>query len=293
MRDYQFLGEPPANHWWRPYGTVTDVEKPTILLESDGKYWKAYVAGISSARRDAGDRQIQFNLALDGACDDATARELALGVVTDSAVGLANERSHVIPGTRLDQRFPEGDVERMLTTPGEATQGEAAEAVQAAYEGVSHPAAGDAPRAGDWVGGVANARARDQFTAAAARLLEGRRGRALLLNRFLGDDYVNQLPEWSGSVNVLLARPEQLDKEVSELRGKAEPAPALPPGPEPWTPKTPRETPVQRRRILALVVLGILIVIAVIFWLTRGSSQRQPAQPTPPKSSPTPTSSER
>jgi hypothetical protein len=293
MRDYQFLGEAPTEYWWRSYGTVTDVEKPTILLESDGKYWKAYVAGIFSARRDAGNRQIQFNLVLDGACDDATARELALGVVTESAVGLAAERSDVIPGTRLDQRFPEGDVERMLTTPGEATREEAAEAVKAAYGSVSHPAAGDAPQAGDWVGGVANARARDQFTAAADRLLKGQRGRALLLNRFLGDGYVNQLPEWSGSVNVLLARPEQLDKEVSELRGKAEPAPALSPGPEPWPPEVHRKTPAQRGRILALVVLGILIVIAVIFWLTKGGSQRPPAQPTSPKSSPTPASSER
>lgn len=290
-RDYQFLDDGPSKYWWRSYGEVTDLEKPTILLESNGKSWRAYIAGIFSARRDTGERQIQFNLALDGACDDAMARELALDIVAESADGLAGGRGDAIPGTRLDERLTEDDVERMLVTPGEATREEAAEAVRAAYEGASHPDMATNATPGDWAGGAANARARDQFTAVAASLLEGQQGRALLLNRFLSDDYVDQLPELPGSVNVLLARPEQFGRELSELPGKAGPGAALPPEPEPWPPVAPQKPAVPRRRVLALVLVAVVILIAVILWVTRGSSPQPPAKPTPPNSSPTPTSS--
>lgn len=290
-RDYQFLGAPPAEFWWRSYITVTDVERPTILLESNGKAWRVYVAGISSQRQDTSEREIQFNLVLDGTCGDAAADALALPVINVSVVDLAGQRGRAITGNRLDERLSQDDIERMLTVSGESTREEAAEAVRAAYKDADGEAAPDDDLpAWNWIAGIADPRGCRFFMAQARRLLLGQPGRALVLNRFLEDQDVDRLPRWGGSLSVLLARPEQLSRELGELLGKAEPVGVLPsagprsPGPNPWQ-------KLLRPRNLVLGLIGLLILIALIIWLTRGSSP--PAPHTPPTSTPTPTPSPR
>src|ERR1700680_3634967 len=86
-RDYRFLGEAPGDFWWRTYGNVTDVERPTILVESDGGAWRIYIAGIGSTRLDSTDSAIQYNLALAGDCAgaDPATRQLAHRIVGFSA----------------------------------------------------------------------------------------------------------------------------------------------------------------------------------------------------------------
>src|ERR1700683_2985620 len=123
--DYRFLGEAPASFWWRAYRDWTDTEGPTILVESDQTGWRAYVAGMSSARRDRSDRPIQFNLALAGSHEstDAAARQLALAVIGRSVADLGAERGTKISGAALDRELTEPLVERMLANPDDTTRG--------------------------------------------------------------------------------------------------------------------------------------------------------------------------
>ena len=287
-RDYQFLGAPPAEFWWRNYVTVTDIEQPTILLESDGETWRVYVAGIFSQRRDTSDREIQFNLVLDGTCGDAAADALALPVIHVSVVDLAGQGGRGISGNRLDERLSQDNVERMLPVPGESTREEAAEAVRAAYkDALGYTAPDDASAPGQWIAGIADTRGRRSFMIQARSLLFGQPGRVLVLNRFLEDQYIDRLPRWRGSLGVLLARPEQLSRELGELRGKVKLVEVLQPSPGPRPPGQNRWQKLLRPRNLVLGLIGLLILIALIIWLTRGPSPSAPH--TPPTSTHTPT----
>ena len=292
--DYRFLGAAPEEFWWRSYRPVTDTERPTILLESDGESWRIYVAGISSQRRDLSDRPIQFNLALDGDCAsadpdaDAATRELALGVIARAAADLADQLGRAIAGVVLDEQLPRDDVERMLASPGEETLHEAAAAVRAAYHDLPDPPAdGDLPPgdwAGEfgWVGGIANSPARGLFLAHVARLLAGGPGRALVLNLFVDDDDLERLPDVSGGLGVLAARPGlQLDREVRELAGKkAEPPPVPQSCPEPG--KT-----LLRTSNLVVLLIGLLLAGALTIWLIPSHSPSPPSHHV--STSPTPT----
>ena len=148
--DYQFLGETPEDFWWRSYRSVTDIERPTILARSNGTSWQAYLAGITSQRLDSTKIPIQINLALSGECGAGVDNELALAIITRSAVGLAEQGGEFIPGDLLDRTLPGDVVERMLTSPGRATADAAADAVCAAY--AVRPDAPDALSGADGAG---------------------------------------------------------------------------------------------------------------------------------------------
>ena len=65
-RDYRFLGPAPQPAWWREYAGATTFEQPTILVQSDGGRWQAYLSGIPSGRRDAVGSTIRFSVVLEG-----------------------------------------------------------------------------------------------------------------------------------------------------------------------------------------------------------------------------------
>ena len=283
--DYQFLGEAPEDFWWRSYGPVTDVERPTILLRSDGTSWQAYIAGIRSGRLDSTENAIQFNLVLAGDCGAEEENATALSVITRSAAGLAEQGAQFIPGDPLDEQLPADEVERMLTSPGKQTAAVAGAAVRAAYPpGGSVPPAAPGPAQagpdltdagpglpdGDWIGGLAGPQALDAFAALVARLLDsGHAGRAAVLNLVADDGDLDGLPAWDGQLGALGARPgPHLEMAVRTL-GKDQPLPDT---------ETRREPPGRlvtgRRAALILVgVAGAVVMAILIDWLVRMSSQ--------------------
>lgn len=261
--DYRFLGEAPEEFWWRQYENVTVSAEPTILVESDGRSWRAYIAGIRSQHSDWLGRHIQLTLVLAGECTkiavgavaagatgdqdaDRVGAEhaLALSVIGQSVADLGEQRA-VSAGSRLDSRLTQEDVERMLASPGEATLAEAADAVRAAYGADSGPQVDkpqqneENPPDGNWLGGAGNSDARAAFVALAAQLVEGKPGRALMLTPlFWGewDDIEDQVPSGvDGDLGILIARPgpgstappQPLPKPYPQSRAARPPGPSF------------------------------------------------------------------
>ncbi len=278
-KDYRFAGEAPSEFWWRKYRAWTDTEGPTILVESDENSWRAYIAGISSVRRDLSDRPIQFNLALAGphSPDDPQGRDIALAVLGRSVADLADQGGGSISGKALDEVLPQDVVERMLASPGEETWLSAAAAVRTAYEADVSVVGelvvrelDDVPPA--WAAGVANPRARELFVGFAAALLGGRPGLALVLNLLANADDAAQVVAGgvTGSgVAVLASRPGSvLDEEVTELAVKKG---ELPPVSQPYQDSRPYQHSRPARTILAvLVTVVVLAALVILATLTLG-----------------------
>ncbi len=68
-RDYQFVGPAPPTSWWRAYADHTTFERPTVLVQSDGTGWQAYLSGIPSRRRDAVGTVIRYTVVAEGVAD--------------------------------------------------------------------------------------------------------------------------------------------------------------------------------------------------------------------------------
>jgi hypothetical protein len=263
--DYRFLGEAPGEFWWRSYLPVTDIERPTILVESDRKSWRCYIAGIGSERRDKSGNTVQFDLALAGDCGPPG---LALDIIATTLAELAKHPGRLIPDSRLDGQLAEADVERMLDSPGAGTAAEIAEAVQAAYRGgpaaqLEPPEQEVKPGLGRWLGGLGHAESRNKFITLIARLLAGHQaGRALLLSLVASDDDTQRIPDpdRDGDLGVLTSRSGPLfQSEVRHLAGKAPSSDATNP------PETASRPDLARKAIF--VAVGAVILAAVITWI--------------------------
>lgn len=267
--DYGFLGEEPKEFWWRQYGQVTDLEQPTILVESDGRSWQAYIAGIGSQRSDLAGRHIQFNLVLAGECEEIAVgavaagdwhaarvgaeHALALSVIGQSVADLGEQKA-ANAGSRLDSRLTQEDVDRMLASPGEATLAEAADAVRGAYGADSGPQANRPSRNEEeppdhWLGGAGNPGARAAFVALAAQLVEGKPGRALMLNRpWQERGYLEVTTKLDGELGILItcpgpgftAQPQPFPQPGPGFTGLPQPFPQPSPGSGAARPPGPR-----------------------------------------------------
>jgi hypothetical protein len=234
--DYQFLGPPPGEGWWLSYSSVSSLEAPTILLECDGKSWRSYTAGIASRRQDTLSRPIQVDLVLTGKCGpaDAADQETVLTIIATSIDALANPASGtgLIPGDRLDARLDERTVEEMVSSPDENAAARAGAAVRAAYRGVRPgPHAPSAHTVHRWLGGLGHSGSRDQFVELATRLLNGRNGRALMLNFVADYEDIARVPAAEGDLGVLVCRPgplfsieaQELERQPSESAAEGTP----------------------------------------------------------------------
>jgi len=293
-QDYQFLGEAPEEFWWRDYRPVTDIERPTILVRSDGATWQGYISGITSERLDSTEITIQLNLALAGECGSTDDNALALSIITRSAAGLAQRAGQSIPGDLLDKQLPAEEVERMLDAPGAPTMARAADAVRAAYAPLAEavpagPVLAEAAQAapvpaeaaavttplpdGDWMGGVTDTAALEAFATLTARLLGGQAGRALALNLVEDPADLAELPAGAGSTGVLSARPgPHLGLAVQSLgKAGAPPATEAAGSGKQRTPGRHRSRPAglsrNRALILAGAVVAVVAVAIVIAWL--------------------------
>jgi hypothetical protein len=213
--DYQFLGPPPSEGWWHSYSSVSSLESPTILLECDGKSWRSYTAGIASRRQDSLGRGIQVDLVVTGQCGPVGAadQETVLTIIATSIDALADPLpgTGLIPGDRLDAQLDERAVEEMVRYPDEDAAARADAAVRAAYRGVSpgsHPLSPNVVHR--WLGGLGHSGSRDQFVELARRLLDGRSGRALMLNFVADYGDITRIPPAEGDLGVLVCQPGPL-----------------------------------------------------------------------------------
>ena len=199
-RDYQFVGPAPPTAWWRGYADHTTFERPTVLVQSDGRDWQVYLSGIPSRRRDAVGTVIRYTVVVEGVSESAaeqpgfqepaagalgTGDVLALIATWLSDQDLTRDAGQV--SAALDAAFPEPDVERLLAAdPGTPDRDDGAD-VSRRLVGALHqlrlPNAIEldpAPEA--WLADLGQPAARAAFVQRVDALLAGQPGRALVLN---------------------------------------------------------------------------------------------------------------
>jgi hypothetical protein len=281
-RDYQFVGPAPPTSWWRAYADHTTFERPTILVQSDGREWQAYLSGIPSLRRDAVGTVIRYTVVAESGTerpsqDERPGPEGRPGpgaVVALVANWLADQdrgRGAGRVSAALDAAFPEPDVERLLAAP-DAPGSEGSEVADrlagALRELPGPPAVGPPDTPADWLADPARPTGRAAFVQRVEMLLAGRPGRALVLN-LVGSpaDLVGLLddPRPLAVLAPDLPDPEAitpLDRWVGEPGKKAEP-PAWTSRPRPATRTTVRNL----RGCLRLILVPIALIAALVLAL--------------------------
>jgi hypothetical protein len=265
-RDYDFLGDGPGEPWWRAYAGHTAFERPTVLVESDGTGYRAYLSGIPSGRRDSVGTVIRYTVVLrsvgDGPPVVRPAGVLALvGCwLDDQAAGGVGVVSRA-----LDAEFPEAEVERMLATTDPVAPGEVRDRVLAAVAALPPADPADDEETADWWGDCAAPAARAAFTARVSRLLgAGLAGRALLLN-LVGS--VADLADLDDGRPLAVLAPDVGGAGIAPLQragvdaGKAGPS-ATPPASR--TASTPTPAPTIMRVAARLAQLPALVLVLVI-----------------------------
>jgi hypothetical protein len=187
-RDYQFVGPAPPTSWWREYADHTTFERPTILVQSDGPDWQAYLSGIPSRRRDAVGTVIRYTVIAENAPDRVGAAGLGTGDIlalvanwlSDQDLGRGAGRLSDV----LDAAFPEPDVERLIASELDESDGvEVQGRLVGALRELRLPVGADPPEpADDWLADLSGPAARAAFVQRVDELLGGRPGRALVLN---------------------------------------------------------------------------------------------------------------
>ena len=257
--DYAFLGDAPAQPWWRAYRDATAFDHPTVLVTSDGERWAAYLSGIPSARVDAVGTVVRYTLVLDGACgaaDTACVPAAVASWLDDVAAGRrlpAACRRPWMPGSRRTtcnagsprqrrrrhrrcRRRPTngtlvGEVPRNGPSSGAAEVRRRALAALATLPPAGARRLTRRRRADDWIGAVTAPGPRGAFAARVAALVGGATGRALLLNLVGGPDDAGPLLDAASPVAVLvestdpqLARPTALRPVVEAKKAPVPPA---------------------------------------------------------------------
>jgi hypothetical protein len=271
-RDYQFVGPAPPRSWWRAYADHTSFERPTVLVQSDGRDWQAYLSGIPSRRRDAVGTVIRYTLVAEGGADRVEAGGPASGdILALVATWLADQESGRRGGQvgdALDAAFPEPDVERLLAADPDPAAAEVRRRLDAALRELRLPAAVDAPEtAADWLGDTADALARATFVQQVDALLAGRPGRALELN----------LVGSAADLAALLADPRPLAVLAPDLpapstitplhRTAGEPAKKAEPPPRTSSSPAPAHPAANLRGCLRLILVPIALIVALVLAL--------------------------
>jgi hypothetical protein len=180
--DYCFLGQAPPSHWWRQYRDHTTFDHPTLIVESDGARWQAYLSGIPSARVDAVGTVVRYTVVLDGACAPTESVGGALAVIQGWLSDIADGAAGGQVQAALDREFPAQVVEDLMARAGNGVWHETQQRALAALGSlpVPHPSTNAGPRA--WIGDVGAPTSRAEFLARTAGLLAGESGRAMFLN---------------------------------------------------------------------------------------------------------------
>ena len=283
-RDYQFVGPAPPSSWWRAYSEHTTFEHPTVLVQSDGHRWQAYLSGIPSTRRDAVGTVIRYTLVAAGSPElpppdqpAALSTGDVLALVANWLADQDRDRAVGRVSAALDAAFPEADVERLLTVDaGEAaTATEVRRRLAVALHTLRLPVTAETPPASDaWLADLNRPLARSAFVQQVDTLLAGQPGRALVLNLVGAPDDLTGLLDDPRPLAVLApelpdpATIVPLDRPSREPAKKAAP----PPGtntpvpatvPRPTSPPDLSSTVRNLRGCLRLVLVPIALILAV------------------------------
>lgn len=287
-RDYQFIGPAPATTWWRAYAEHTTFERPTVLVQSDGRSWQAYLSGIPSRRRDAVGTVIRYTVVVEGGAEPSAEpphAELGTGdVLALVANWLADQdldRGVGRVSAALDDAFPEPDVERLLTTAptgsgsaepeSEPTAVDVGRRLGAALHSLRLPAPDDTdldaavapdPWRDDWLADVHLPAARSAFVQRVDALLSGQAGRALVLNLVGTAEDLHALAADPHPLAVLAPDLPDPATTVPLNRPPADAAPAKKAPPPPGTSRP--ELAVQTvRGCLRLILVPIALLMAL------------------------------
>jgi hypothetical protein len=279
-RDYQFVGPAPPTSWWRAYADHTTFERPTVLVQSDGTGWQAYLSGIPSRRRDAVGKVIRYTVVAESAPGPAGAADLGTG---DVLALVANWLADQEPGYRdpgrvsaaLDAAFPEPDVERLIAAdpdgPSPADPAEPNRRLAGALHELRLPLSDEPDPVPDaWLADLSRPTARAAFVQRVDELLAGRPGRALVLNLIGAAADLTALLDDPRPLAVLAPDLPDPDAVVPLDRMGPEPAKKAPPPPGTTTPEpatTPESGPLAAlqhlRGCLRLIMVPIALLMAL------------------------------
>lgn len=244
---YRFLGRAPDPRWWQRYRAHTSFEQPTLIVESTGRQWQAYLGGIPSDRLDAVGTVIHYAVMMSGRCGLGQQDSQALALIgcwlTEIVSGVSFGRTRQV----LDRSFPAADVERLLGSDDQpAAWAEVQRRGTAALAALPAPDPLDDDRiaAEQWIGKLRAPDCRAAFLNRVAELLTGRPGRALAPNLVDAPDEVDDLLTEADSPVVILVSDDtgSLGEAPVELHPKAgRPATAADRAPRPLP--TPNPTP--------------------------------------------------
>jgi|GEM_PF-3926708 len=112
--DYRFIGAEPKESWWSKYGSRTSFEEPTLLIESDKKYWKVYLTGIPSAiRKDISDTIIRFSISFEGESGEHKDNYSVLGLIEEWLLCVVGKNFDKL-SKQFDDNFSEQIVEEIF-----------------------------------------------------------------------------------------------------------------------------------------------------------------------------------
>jgi hypothetical protein len=276
-RDYGFLGAGPERPWWRGYAGHTAFERPTVLVESDGAGYRAYLSGIPSARRDAVGTVIRYTLVVE---EDGVGAPAVppVDVVALVRCWVAEQAAGALTRA-LDGAFPQDDVERMLAAAEPVAAADVRRRVVSAVRALPGPepsGAGDVAER-DWFADAASAAAREAFVRRVGELVvDGRPGRALLLNLVAAPADLTALLDDASPLAVIapdpaVAGPTRLGRERGPVGAGKAPAAAAAPRTSPVAsatlplPARAAGRPTSRLwTVLTPLVLGLAAVIALL-----------------------------
>ncbi len=275
-RDYQFVGPAPPTSWWRAYADHTTFERPTVLVQSDGRGWQAYLSGIPSRRRDVVGTVIRYTVVAEGSPEPPAADGLGTGdVLALVATWLADQdrdRGVGQVSAVLDAAFPEAEVERLIAaSPDDGTEPDVLRRLAGALHELTLPVDAEpdaAPAA--WLADLSWPPARAAFVQRVDALLTGQPGRALVLN------LVGTAADLAGLVDdqrpLAVLAPDLPDRATLVPLGPADREPAkkapAPPGRNPpesarTAESTPRAALANLRGCLRLILVPIALIMAL------------------------------
>ena len=237
--DYNFLGTPPPELWWRPLGDngLIFLEQPEVIAYGDGTELSMLVSGVPSERRDMIGTRIRYTLVVDHLQDDVgiAQRLAATGLSPDGRTRL---------GYRLDEDFDIATVDGLLSGSDDGSGvGESLATMLASPDWSVQVADSSQEIQGSWAGPAGDADACVAFLARIGALAAGSHGFAFTTHSLTTKEGAEKaIAELPGTSAMLLAD--------SELEGVVRLG------------KEPPEAPKRVGRRLLLVVAAAVIVAA-------------------------------
>ena len=244
--DYNFLGAPPPELWWRPLGDsgLILLEQPEVIAYGNGVELSMLISGVPSQRRDMIGTRIRYTLVVDHLQDDVgLAQRLA-------ATGLSPEGRTRL-GRRLDETFDAAKVDGLLSGSNDGSDvGELLATMLASPDWSAQVTGSGKEIQGSWAGPVADEDACAAFLARIGALAAGDRGFAFTSHSLTTNRGAKQaIAELPGTNVMLLAD--------SELEGVVRLGKALPEAPKRVS-----------RRLLVVLAVAVAVAAGAITVLT-------------------------